>query len=211
MKHFFYRITDPSAVKGYTSRRQRIVKHYDTLKSESMSSINNIMYLRIFTKSSLTALRNVLGRGFGIGTAKERPTKARPIQYCSIGSYILSIECTDVLPAYICNSPLMDCQVDGIEFFYSLQNNSLCCNLRFFKISVVNAEVAIARIPNAEVVDEPDVITAYVGALIMYNNETYEVRGINDNICHCVSLHNSQDEILLHLNIVNTLVANFGP
>jgi len=134
VKHFFYRITDPSAVKGYTSRRQRIGEHYDTLKSESMSSINNIMYLRIFTKSSLTALRNVLGRGFGIGTAKERPTKARPIQYCSIGSYILSIECTDVLPAYICNSPLMDCQVDGIEFFYSLQNNSLCCNLRFSKI-----------------------------------------------------------------------------
>lgn len=74
----------------------------------------------------------------------------------------------------------------------------------------MDAEVAIARIPNTEVVDEPDVVTAYVGALIMYNNETYKVRGIHDNICCCVSVYNSQDEIQLQLNIVNTLVANFG-
>jgi len=75
------------------------------------------MYLRVFTKSALAALRSILGRGIGICTAKEKPTKARPIQYCSIGSYILSVECTEVLPAAISNSHLVDCQLDGLVFF----------------------------------------------------------------------------------------------
>jgi len=94
--YLFYRISDPSAVKGYMCRKQRIIMHYDTLKSESMAIMNTIMYVRVFTKSALAALRCIVGRGIGIGTAREKPTKARPIQYCCICSYILSVECTEV-------------------------------------------------------------------------------------------------------------------
>jgi len=38
-------------------------------------------------------LRNVLGTGIGSGIAKRRPTKARPVEYCTIGGIMTSIEC----------------------------------------------------------------------------------------------------------------------
>ncbi len=50
--YLFYRISDPSAVKGYMCRKQRIIMHYDTLKSESVAIMNTIMYVRVFTKSA---------------------------------------------------------------------------------------------------------------------------------------------------------------
>jgi len=50
--YLFYRISDPSAVKGYMCQKQRIVMHYDTLKSESVAIMNTIMYVRVFTKSA---------------------------------------------------------------------------------------------------------------------------------------------------------------
>lgn len=95
-------------------------------------------------------------------------------------------------------------------FFYSLQNNSLHCSIQFSKISVTNEDVATCRIPNADVVRDDGCVTAYVGAIFMYNDEAYEVIAIHNNVARCRSVYNEQQYIELTLDVVNDLVDNFG-
>lgn len=85
------------AVKASLSRSQRIVKYYDSRKTESGSRVNNIAYLCIITVSALNSLRGVLGSGIGVGAARNKPSKSRPLQYCTIGSLLSSIERDRVL------------------------------------------------------------------------------------------------------------------
>jgi hypothetical protein len=120
------------------------------------------------------------------------------------------VECTEVLPATVSNSHLVDGQLDGLDFFYSLQNNSLRCNIRFSKISVTNEDVATCRIPNADVVHDDGSVSAYVGAIFMYNDETYEVTAIHNNVAQCRSMYNEQQYVEIALDVVNGLVDNIG-
>jgi len=85
------------AVKASLSRSKRIVKYYDSRKTESGSRVNNIAYLCIITVSALNSLRGVLGSGIGVGAAGNKPSKSRPLQYCTIGSLLSSIERDRVL------------------------------------------------------------------------------------------------------------------
>lgn len=208
--YLIYHANEQSVLKGYFTRKQRLVKYYDTLKCESTTKLNRIMYIRILTQSSLASIRRILGIGISVGVAKTKPTKARPTQYCSIGSYLTSIECREVLPVYLTRSPLLSYNQDGIDFFYNVQNNSLRCNVRFTKISVNTAEIATARIPTADVITEQEEPVAFVGALFSYEEDTYEVVSILDGGCQCKSMYDEEVIIELPLDLVNRLVSEFG-
>jgi len=134
-----------SAVKTSLQRRQRIVKYYDTLKTESGSRVNNIAYLRILTASGVTSLRSVLGVGIGIGAAGVRPSKARPLQYCTIGSLLSSVECPTDIPPKVLRKPITRVDCNGIDFIYTYETQTLLCTVRFSKIPVVTADVATTR------------------------------------------------------------------
>ncbi len=135
-----------SAVKTSLQRRQRIVKYYDTLKTESGSRVNNIAYLRILTASGVTSLRSVLGAGIGIGAAGVRPSKSRPLQYCTIGSLLSSVECPRDIPPEVLRKPITHVDCNGIDFIYTYETQTLLCTVRFSKIPVVTADVATTRI-----------------------------------------------------------------
>jgi hypothetical protein len=71
--YLYTRITD-SAIKKSIKRCQRIIKYYDTLKTESATKENDLIYFRILTMSALVSLHRILGIGIGIGCATEKPT-----------------------------------------------------------------------------------------------------------------------------------------
>jgi hypothetical protein len=202
------KIDAPSTVIANLRRRQRIIKYYDTLKSESGTRVNNITYLRIVTHPALMSLRNVLGAGIGIGAAGGRPTKSRPLQYCTIGSLLSSIECpTDIAPELVI-TPLTKTNVDGIDFVYNYENRSLMCFLRFSKIPIVTADVATSRISVAFVTAES--VGAFVGACFHYDEEMYEVVAIYETLCRCQLLADDDRRIDLPIELVNKLVNLFG-
>jgi hypothetical protein len=78
-------MADNTAVKHSIKRCQRIIKYYDTLKTESITKENDVVYLRILTSSAMTTLRQILGIGVGIGCASDKPTKK---SLCSIAVLI---------------------------------------------------------------------------------------------------------------------------
>lgn len=201
------KVDDPSVVKRSIQRRQRIIKYYDTLKSESGTRVNTIIYFRILTQSALMSLRKVLGVGIGIGAAGGRPSKSRPLQYCTIGSLLSSIECPrELLPA-VAQNPLTKIEVDGIDFVYTYENRSLLCTVRFSKIPIVTADIATSRISVAYVTAEA--VGAYVGACFHYNGDMFEVVAIINTLSRCQSLET--DEIIdLPIDLVNNLVNSFG-
>ncbi len=99
--YLFTQVTDGSAIKGTVKRQQRIIKYYDTLKTESTMRENDLVYLRILTAQALTNIRAILGVGVGIGCLSAKPTKNSPIQYCTINSQMNSIESSTALPAEV--------------------------------------------------------------------------------------------------------------
>jgi hypothetical protein len=197
-----------SAVKTSLQRRQRIVKYYDTLKTESGSRVNNIAYLRILTASGVTSLRSVLGVGIGIGAAGVRPSKARPLQYCTIGSLLSSVECPTDIPPEVLRKPITRVDCNGIDFIYTYETQTLLCTVRFSKIPVVTADVATTRIGAAIV--SAEVIGAFVGACFHYREEMFEVVAIHEQLCRCHSLEQDNKIMDLNLEIVNNLVQSFG-
>jgi hypothetical protein len=203
-----YKVNDHSVVNISMQRRQRIIKYYDTLKSESGSRVNNIIHLRILTLPALESLRRVLGIGIGIGAAGLRPSKSRPLQYCTIGSLLSSIECLPQLSPEVVQNPTKRVGCDGIEFVYTYETQSLMCTIRFSKLPIVTAEVATSRIGVAYVAAEST--GAYVGACFHYETEMYEVVAICETLCRCKSLETDNKVVDLNIGLVNELVNLFG-
>jgi len=85
-----HKLQDASIVKCRISKSQRGIKYYDDLKSESAIKVIDVTYLRVLTKSSLNELKTILGVGVGIGSTQYRPSKTRPLQYCTINSILTS-------------------------------------------------------------------------------------------------------------------------
>jgi hypothetical protein len=197
-----------SSVQTTVQRCQRIVKYYDTLKTESGSRVNNLAYLRILTSSALNSLRSVIGFGIGIGAAGVRPSKARPLQYCTIGSLLSSVECPTDIPAEILRKPTTRVECNGIDFIYTHETQTLMCTVRFSKIPVVTADVATSRIAAALV--SAGAGGAYVGACFHYREEMFEVVAIHEQLCRCLSLEHDNKTMDLNLDLVNNLVNSFG-
>jgi len=209
--YLFTQVTDGSAIKGTVRRRQRIIKYYDTLKTESTMRENDLVYLRILTAQALTNIRAILGVGVGIGCSSAKPTKYSPVQYCTINSQMNSIESSTALPAEVLRKPFNPTKCNGIDLLYIQQNSSLCCHIRFTRIVVSTAEVATSRIPAAHIVREAS--SAYVGAWFNHNGRTYEIININidDQICTCDTVDEPPHVTAeLPLRVVENLVDSFG-
>jgi hypothetical protein len=116
----------------------------------------------------------------------------------------------DFVPEGIATKPLSPTKANGIDFICVQQNSSLCCHIRFSKIAVDTADVATSRIPLAHIVRETS--SACIGAWFNHNRKTYEVLSINimDRICRCESVNEEGVIVALPLELVNTLVDEFG-
>jgi len=176
-----FKVNESSVIKTSMRRRQRIIKYYDTLKTESGTRVNNIVNLRILTKPALESLRQVLGISIGIGATGLRPSKSRPFQYCTIGSLLSSVECLPQLPPDVAARPTKPIGCNGIDFFYTYETQSLLCTVRFSKLPIVTADVATSRISAAHVAVES--MGAYVGACFHYVAEMYEVLATHERLC----------------------------
>ena len=125
-----FKVNESSVIKTSMRRRQRIIKYYDTLKTESGTRVNNIVNLRILTKPALESLRQVL-------------------VICTIGSLLSSVECLPQLPPDVAARPTKPIGCNGIDFFYTYETQSLLCTVRFSKLPIVTADVATSRISAA--------------------------------------------------------------
>jgi len=202
------KMRDQTALKCQSIKNQRVIKYYDDLKSESGTKVVDVTCLRVLTQSSLKELRSIVGIGVGIGSAQYKPSKSKPMQYCAMNSILTSVECSPILPIPFLRNPLLQCYTDGIELYYHEQNSTLCCHVRFSRLRVSDAEVAVSRIPVAIVVpDNPD---AHVGAWFHYNNNTFAIQSISNGICTCRSVEADDIIVELPIDIVNNLVNIFG-
>jgi hypothetical protein len=204
-----YKMSDnPSVVKHSITKNQRIIRYFDDLKSESATKVVDTTYLRVLTRSGLISLRKIIGVGVGIGSTQYKPSKTRPLQYCTINSTLTSVECADELPQCIRRKPLGPCFTDGIDFLYHEQNNTLSCHVRFTRLRVASAEVATSRIPAANVIAEN--AGAFVGAWFHYDGNTFSIINIDNGICFCQSVEDEEMSVELPIDLVNDLVSNFG-
>ncbi len=192
-------------------RKQRAVKYYNSLKMESCIKQSTLTHLRIVSKPGLLALQRVLGAGIGLGLAVNRPTKCRPVGYCTINSIFTSVDCGDVAPASVTSNPRSKCTENGIDLIFSEENRILSCHVRFKKITVTKPEDITSRLPSAYV----EVISSgvYLEALFYYGNVLFEVIEIDDNssLVKSASVQDTDiEELILPLAIVQQLVAAFG-
>jgi len=204
-----HKMRDVSTVQCHISKNQRSIKYYDDLKSESTTKVVDVTYLRVLTMASLKELRTILGVGVGIGSTQYRPSKTRPLQYCTINSILTSVECDALLPAQLAQKPLLPVLTDGIELSYYEQNSTLSCHVRFTRLRVVLSEVATSRITAANVIAENP--GAYEGAWFQYHDNTFEIRRIENGVCFCRSVDDGGITIQkLPIDVVNDLVNKFG-
>jgi hypothetical protein len=137
LKHF---ITCPlKLVNCQLSRHQS--KGVSTLKMKSGNRVNNVAYLRILTVSALHSLHGVLGAGIDIGVSGAKPSKSRPLQYCTIGSLLSSIECMTEVSPEVCLKPIVHVNCDGIDLMFTHETQTLMCIVCFSKIPIVTANV----------------------------------------------------------------------
>ncbi len=202
------RLTDQSVIKQYTTKYQRAIKYFDDLKSESALKLVSITYLRILTQPAMQQLRTILGSGIGIGSTQYKPSKSRPLQYCTLNSTLTSVECPRELPDELRRKPLKISYGNGIEFLYSQQNSTLNCHIRFSRLKISSEDVATSRVPSAIVREENG--GAYEGAWFHYDGNTYLVRQIVDRVCHCHLVEDDSAVLDLPLDLINELVRNFG-
>lgn len=191
-------------------RKQRGVKYYKSLKMESCVKQSTLTHLRILSKPGLSALQRVLGAGIGLGLAVNRPTKNRPVGYCSINSIFTSIDCGEIVPASVTSDPKSRCTADGIDFLFSEENRILSCHVRFKKITVTRAEDVTCRLPSAYVGTISSGV--YLEALFYYENILYEVVEIDDDNSQVksTSVQDNVMDLILPVAVVQQLVAAFG-
>lgn len=196
-------------VGACTVKSQSVTKYFNTLRMECCSKRNTLSYIRIMSRSALTATRKVLGHGVGVGLAKKRPTKAMPTDCCTIGCMLTSIDCSDEIPYEVLLKPDAPCTANGIDFVYSEQNRYLSCTVRFTKVTVSTADVATCRISSADVGASPE-SGVYVSVWFKYNNALLEVVAINGETVLCTYVEEAEDDIELPMQLVAQLVAQFG-
>lgn len=194
-----------------THRKQSIIKYYNCLRMECTTKVNTLTYLRILSRLALKGLRKVLGIGAGIGLAKKRPKKSSPIQCCTIGGILTSIECPPEVPLEILLKPTSQCTIDGIDFIYYETSRCLSCIVRFTKITVNTKEDVTERIAVGEVNPNPE-SGVYVNVWFRYEDMLLEVTSINEatQIVTCSNVEEEGLEIDLPLDLVSNLVKRFG-
>jgi len=131
---FFYLLSKLRTNTGISfhqfERKQRFVLYYEDLSMKNDIRSNNIHVIRVLSSDALKALRGILGVGVGIGLAKNRPTKSKPLINCRVGDIITSIEPPCEVPIDVATKPLLRTSTNGVDFIYTIENQSLQCNIR---------------------------------------------------------------------------------
>ena len=105
-----------------------------------------------FVSASSRRVEVSFGVGIGLGVSRRRPTKANPLQFCTIGSILTSVEVGPEPPFEVVLKPDCNVSVNGIDFIYTESNRCLSCIIRFSKVVVSDEAVATSRLAAAEVV-----------------------------------------------------------
>jgi hypothetical protein len=208
--YLMYRVGRPG-IGTSCHRKQSLTKYYSTLRMECSTKKNTVCYLRILSQPALDALRLVLGVGIGLGVSRRRPTKANPLQFCTIGSILTSVEVGPEPPFEVVLKPDCNVSVNGIDFIYTESNRCLSCIIRFSKVVVSDEAVATSRLAAAEVVANK-VSGVYLNVWFKHNNRLMEVVAINEenNMITCSYVEEVEEDVVLPLNLVEELVSMFG-
>jgi hypothetical protein len=191
-------------------RKQRHVIYRDDLSMRSVSTSNVVHLSRFLTKDSLIILRKVLGAGIGVGLGKARPTKARPESYCCINDKITTLEMSDDVPRQYIEKPFCRLNSNGVDFFYTVQTQSLQCNLHYSKVVVTCEQVVLSKIPSASV--RPSQMIPYPGAMFVYGdgNHLCIIDSIENGFASCVTLEEDHPPFCLSFNDIIPLLSSFG-
>jgi hypothetical protein len=211
-----YKLRGVAAVLS-APRKQSFVVYYDSLSMEARCSHVTKTLLRIVSKEGLCRLRLILGSIIGLGLTKRKPTKSNPLIYCSVGSFITSVDVMEEFPMELINNMNRKYHSDCIEFLYTEENRLLTCSVWYSKIIVNSSEEVRARFPMADVHNSV-IAGAYVSANFHYNNILMTVHGIVGNVATCRYLpedgdsNNSEDYLYMDLPVdqVHELVSMFG-
>jgi hypothetical protein len=215
--YMFHKLSSENIVSS-TPRQQAFTMYYDSLTIEARTKCITKTYIRIITKQGLNALKKMLGIGVGLGLTKRKPNKKSPLVHCTENSFLTSVELGDGIPTELLVKPLKIWHGDLVDFTYTNESRQLSCNIQYTKLRIYNKEVALSRIPTAEVHNSV-VGGAYVSAQFHYDGQLMSVIGIVNKIATCVYLHDdidSDDEldesqiINLPLEDVDRLVSSFG-
>ncbi len=161
--HLRHRVGGGSIVLA-APRKQSIIMYYDTLSMECHSNLITKSMIRIVTKQGLASLKSILGIGIGLGLTKRKPTKKNPLAYCSVGSYLKSVELGEEVPFDLIQSFNQKYHGNSVEFLYTEESQQLSCSVRYSKMIINTTDAATSRIPTAYV--RTDVIAgAYVSAI----------------------------------------------
>jgi hypothetical protein len=209
---YYLRHKLPMCIQQYTSRKQAVTAYLPSLRMMAMTKETNRCFLRVLTTEELQQLRKILGTSVGIGLAKNRPSKKRCIVDCTIGSIMTSVEVGHCAPEAVLAKPLQRVPNNGIDFVFTDETRQLLCNIRYTKLVVEKSEVATSRITTANVLNRSLVAGAYVNCNFHYNNVLFRVLRITEDICHCISDNDDDEEIVIELPLgeVHGLVALFG-
>jgi hypothetical protein len=190
-------------------QKQRTIRYYNTLWIELCCSSDALSYLQVLSKSSLDALRKVLGKGVGLRLTKKPPVKAALIASCTIGGLLTSIECDAEPPYEVLLQPDHPCTTNGIDFIFYEKAQRLSCTVHYTKLVVSGRTVATSRMPSAVVSDA--VSAVYVNVWFLNNQDLLEVVEINETMATCSYVEDvNRDLIELPLELVADLVARFG-
>ena len=186
-------------IQQYTRCKQAVTTYLPSLRMMVITNETNRCFLRVLTTEDLQQLRKLLGTSIGIGLAKKRPSKKRRIVDCTIGSIMTSIEVGDSAPEAVLVKPLQRIPNNGIDFVFT-------------DVVVEKSEVTTSRITTADVLNRSLVAGAYVNCNFHYNNVLFRVIQITDDICHCISNNDEDEEVAIELpsSEVLSLVALFG-
>jgi hypothetical protein len=152
---------------------------------------------------------------------QKKTTKKIPIVVCTQGSFLALVKSPDNTPFELSTNPLLWYVGDSVEFLFTEESLQLSCIVRYSKIIINTSDVAMSRIPLADV-HENIVGGAYVTANFHYNGELMTIIRIQNNVATCQFLYDETDSedndgmvevwqtVDLPLDEVHALVASFG-
>jgi hypothetical protein len=192
-------------------RTQCVTLHFDDLSMKSVCRSNQVFVIRIITRNGLALLHECLGVGVGIGLGKPRPKKSMPHAYCCVNDIITSIEVGDSIPnGYLNNKKQRQLDCNGIDFVYTVETQSLHCNIQCTKLIVSLEEVVVNRIPIGTV--HSTQVVPYIGAMFFYgeSSDLCRIDRISDGFAFCSYIEENHPPFHIFLQDVTPLISRFG-
>lgn len=164
---------------------------------KSCPKVNQVLVIRILSSRGLTSLRKLLGVGVGVGLGKPWPTKACPVAYCCVNDVITSVELPDQIPPHYLHNPRHTLDCNGIDLIYTIEHESLQCNVHFTKLIVTSEDIVLDCITVGAV--HENIVVPYVGAMFVggENNALCTIDRIQSGTAFCSYLHSESHSFSL--------------